>query len=46
MQHHDNEWRILCAAVAQEPDSKQLESLVKQLLEVFEERDRLARFRK
>lgn len=42
MQNHDNEWRRLCAAVAQESDSKQLDSLVRQLLEVFEERDRLA----
>jgi len=42
MQNQENEWRRLCAAVAQESDSRQLQSLVAQLLEVFEERDRLA----
>lgn len=34
------DWRELCAAAAEEPDSEKLASLVNQILEVFDERDR------
>jgi hypothetical protein len=33
------DWRELCAAAAQEPDSEKLVSLVNQILQAFDERD-------
>lgn len=33
-------WRELCAAATEEPDSEKLVSLVNQILQVFDERDR------
>jgi hypothetical protein len=33
------DWRELCAAAAEEPDSERLASLVNQILQVFDERD-------
>lgn len=35
-------WRELCAAATEEPDSEKLISLVNQILQVFEERDQAA----
>jgi hypothetical protein len=34
------DWRELCAAAAEEPDSEKLVSLVNQILQTFDERDR------
>ena len=33
------DWRELCAAAAEEPDSERLVSLVNQILRAFDERD-------
>jgi hypothetical protein len=33
------DWRELCAAAAEEPDSEKLVSLVNQILQAFDERD-------
>ena len=33
------DWRELCAAAAEEPDSEKLVSLVSQILEAFDARD-------
>ena len=35
------DWRELCAAAAQEPDSEKLFSLVNQILQAFDERDQV-----
>jgi hypothetical protein len=38
------DWRELCAAVALEPDPEKVVSLVHQILQAFEERDREIKF--
>jgi hypothetical protein len=35
---HEDDWRELCAAAANEPDSDKLFSLVNQILKVFDDR--------
>lgn len=42
MEVNGKDWRELCAAAVEEPDSERLVSLVRQILEVFEERDQEA----
>jgi hypothetical protein len=39
MESKGKDWRELCAAAAEEPDSEKLASLVNQILEVFDEHD-------
>ena len=34
------DWRELCAEAAEEPDSEKLVSLVNQILQVFDDRDK------
>jgi hypothetical protein len=40
MEIYGKDWRELCTAAAEEPDPGKLISLVHQILEVFEERER------
>ncbi len=37
--NNGKDWRKLCAAAAEEPDSEKLASLINQILQAFEERD-------
>ena len=39
MPKNEKDWRELCAAAAEEPDSEKLISLVNQILEAFDTRD-------
>ena len=40
MPKNEKDWRELCAAAAEEPDSEKLISIVNQILEAFDTRDR------
>ena len=40
VQSKGKDWRELCAAAAEEPDSEKLVSLVNEILQAFDERDK------
>jgi hypothetical protein len=42
--HNQRDWRELCAAVTNEPDSKKLDSLVQELIRALDEGEREWRF--
>jgi hypothetical protein len=40
--HEERDWRELCAAVTNEPDSKKLDSMVQELIRALDEGEGLA----